>query len=372
MRWLNDNQSGESGIQRAAAQLLGILVESRPDFMQRNNNANDKIILLQKLLEMQVKATEGDKLLYESDWELGYFCLICFEKINQRFPKVMVHQKNIWKVVIKCLIHPHSWIKLVASRVINTHLSGFDPVDLSSKNGCSAKPFLCDLPGTLFVIARNVCEQIDEPCEQVSENLSLFAVKILTWAVQAMHSNPDLRVESIDGFSGVDDEGVRDPLSSTINRLSSMAKGKGDFRRINVFKCFASFCATCETEMIISYLELMLVPLHRALTEAENMMSQKQHQDDPDSNSLDLFRDVMQLLEDKCGTEKFISVYSSVKTRAKEKREHRKREAASEAIRNPEIAAKRKIKKQERERERKKRRMQEKKMGVYKWKKRRS
>mmetsp|Transcript_23782 Transcript_23782/g.36696 ORF Transcript_23782/g.36696 Transcript_23782/m.36696 type:complete len:84 (-) Transcript_23782:335-586(-) len=78
--------------------------------------------------------------------------------------------------------------------------------------------------------------------------------------------------------------------------------------------------------------------------------------------------EVMQLLEQCCGTETFIKAYAEVKTRAQEKREKRKSDINAEAVTDPRAAAIRKIKKQEGNKRRRKRRMEEKKAarGSYK------
>ena len=89
----------------------------------------------------------------------------------------------------------------------------------------------------------------------------------------------------------------------------------------------------------------------------------------PESEEAEEFpKEVLQLLEDKCGTEEFLKSLAIVKTRAREKRDKRKQEIAAEAVQNPQAAAKRRLIKQEREKNRKKRRIEEKMMdrGAYK------
>ena len=79
-------------------------------------------------------------------------------------------------------------------------------------------------------------------------------------------------------------------------------------------------------------------------------------------------KDVLNLLEDVCGTEKFLEAYGEVNKQVREKKDKRKQDIAAEAVHNPSFAAKRKIKKQVHEKERKKRRMNEMKLtrGVSK------
>lgn len=375
VRWFSENQSGISGIQRTSAQLLGIMVESRSDFIKRGNHAKDQISILQKVLDAELDNVLEDSDVIGNEWELVYFCLICFEKIHRVMPNTANTQRAMWSTVIKCLVHPHLWIKQVASRIISTHILGLDPTALSFDKE-SEVSFICSIPGSIHDIAKNICRQIDAPADQLTSGLSTLAVKTLTWAVQAMYFNPKLCYKDDISIENTGTEGMekksKDPVLWLMNRLSNMAKDKGELRREAVFKCFAAFASSCDKQIVTPYLEQMLIPLHRALLEAQNLIDQKRaRDDDPDTSALDLLKDVMQVLEDQCGTEQFISAYTAVKTRAKERRDQRKQEVASQAIHNPEEAAKRKIKKQERERERKKRRMQEKKLGIHKRRKKR-
>ena len=364
VRWFNDNEVEISGIQRASAQLLGLVVESRPDFIKRGNNVKHLISMLYEVLQK-----DFDTSFSENKWELGYFCLLCFEKINLILPKGTKDYIDIWQAIIKWLSHPHLWIKQAAARILNEHMSSISsesfPKDESS--------FISWIPGSLYDIAKNICQQIDSLDDKLTPSFSTLVIKILTWVVNAMHFNPALcyREEPVIPEKNLDNSGdkkskSKDPVAWVMNRLSNIAKNKGKIRRSIIFKCFASFASSCEKQVVAPYLETILVPLHRAYAEEENALNQrKDTDDDPDTSNLDLIKDVMQVLEDRCGTEIFIKEYTVVKARAKERRIKRKQDLASEVVNDPVTAAKRKIRKQERERERKKRRMNEKKLGLY-------
>mmetsp|Transcript_37991 Transcript_37991/g.57831 ORF Transcript_37991/g.57831 Transcript_37991/m.57831 type:complete len:124 (+) Transcript_37991:2747-3118(+) len=110
------------------------------------------------------------------------------------------------------------------------------------------------------------------------------------------------------------------------------------------------------------YLELMIEPLHRVITEALSEVDElRKKRRQLESDPADLANDVMQILEDRCGTDEFLKAYATVKTKAREKRDTRKREAAAEAVHDPQAAAMRKLQKHDRERKRKKRRVEERK-----------
>ena len=143
-----------------------------------------------------------------------------------------------------------------------------------------------------------------------------------------------------------------------MTHLSSIAKPKGNHRRAAVLKCFAALCTSCDPQHLLPYLELMIDPIDRAIREATNKLGPD---DQPESNPhIALATDVLQLLEDTCGTEPFIKAFTEVNCKAREKRDRRKQEMAFEAVRDPAAAAQGKIMKQSREKERKKRAVEEK------------
>ena len=101
----------------------------------------------------------------------------------------------------------------------------------------------------------------------------------------------------------------------------------------------------------------MITSLDRVIREETNNLQSEEQQT---THPLIAFpKDVLNLLEDACGTDKFLKAYSEVNKRVRGKKDQRKQEIAAEAVHNPTFAAKRKIKKQLHERERKKRRVDE-------------
>ena len=150
----------------------------------------------------------------------------------------------------------------------------------------------------------------------------------------------------------------------------------GPKRRESVFKCFAAFISVCDIDINSHLLELMLEPLNRTISEIEHKEEISKNKGNKRLMSSDnitstsataLPKDVIQLLEDTCGTELFMNALATVKSKARDKREARKRNFATEAIHDPEAAARRKVVKHEKENKRKKRRIEEKKAnrGVF-------
>jgi len=76
-----------------------------------------------------------------------------------------------------------------------------------------------------------------------------------------------------------------------------------------------------------------------------------------DDKIVELAKDLLQLLEEKCDTQQFLQSYAVVKTNATEKRLLRKQSLAAKAITDSKSYSEEKIKKQANEKKRKKRRL---------------
>lgn len=336
-------------MRKAGAQIIGLVVDARPDFVKRN--ASDIFSTAEDVLTQKV--TPGD----DREWELLYHNLVCIEKMDKQKLTSPTTTSTIWNALVDLLAYPHPWIMQVSSRIMNGHLSSIDPETLS-QNG--SKSFVAK---HLYKIARNLCAQLDLDETHFVETTSKLAIKAMTWVFRAMRHNPNVCYND-------DEDQSKDPCLWLMTRLSNIAKPTGSHRRESVFKCFAALCTCCSPEDLVPYLELMIDPIDRAMREATNKsMSQDDTQEDP---HVALTKDVLQVIEDKCGTEHFIQSYAEVNRKVREKRSQRKQEIASEAVHDPAAAAKRKLRKQFREKSRRKRRVEDRRAMRGAAKKRRS
>ena len=353
-RWSQSSGADSLPMQRASAQLFGIFVDSRPDYVKRGSNASDLVSIVQNSIVQQMSVETND-----SGWELLYHNLVCTEKLINQMPAQLSTNYEIWGALVKYLAYPHPWIMQVSSRIINSHLSTMDPHKLM--RGDSSELFVVKIPGCLYKIASNLCRQLDVEDVHFVENTSTLAIKTMVWVFRAMKAYPDICYEkgASAGNNDVDDEQLetsKDPCLWVMARLSNIAKPKGDRRRESVFKFYAALATSCDPEHSTPYLELMIDAIDRAIREANNLSSDNQGENDP---AIALPKDVLQVLEDRCGTEQFIQAYAEVNRKVREKRYKRKQDIASEAVHDPEAAANRKIKKNLREKERRKRRIED-------------
>jgi U3 small nucleolar RNA-associated protein 20 len=358
-RW--SQSQGDDGLpmRQAAAQLWGIFVESRPDFIKRGSIASDLITIISDSMQKYVAFSD------DNAWELLYYNIMCVEKLNKDFRPAILDHDDIGTSLVKFLAYPHPWVMQASLRIVNNHVSSIDPKSLQ-KDG--AHSYLVKSEGCLYDIARNLCRQLDVDDAHFVEALSVLAIKTVTWLFQAMTHHPRLfYAANITSEEDRTDEQFKNPCKWMMSRLSNIAKPKhGAKRRESIFKCYAALCASCNPEQLTPYLRLMIASLDRAIREETNNLQSEEQQV---THPLIAFpKDVLNLLEDVCGTDNFLEAYTEVSKNVRQKKDQRKQDIASEAVHNPITAAKRKIKKQLHEKERKKRRVNEMKLmrGVTK------
>jgi len=348
-RWSKSSSAETLPMQRVSVQLFGIFVDSRPDYLKRGSNASELASVLSGILKDQLASGETD------EWELPYFSLVCIEKLDKQLPSSISAIPDIWVSIVKLLAYPHPWVMQISSRILHKHLSSLDSEKLAV---AGVDSFVVKIPGSLYDIARNLCRQMDLDDDHFVEATSVLAIKTVTWLFRTMKRHPGLcfgdDTQLSDDEEDNEDKPVdtsRDPCRWVMTRLSNIAKPRDKRRREAVFKCFAAMCASCEPEQLIPYLHLMIDPVDRAVRENAST-THKEH--DP---AVTLPQDVIQLLEDTCGTEAFLKSFTEVNQKVREKREQRKQEIATEKVNAPEKVAKRKSSKIVRNKARKKRKI---------------
>ncbi|CAM9407566.1 unnamed protein product [Choristocarpus tenellus] len=242
-----------------------------------------------------------------------------------------------------------------------------------------------------------------EYTEQVDAALMEQSVKNLVWIGQAMHLNPDLCFT--DSNKGGDKEGEggqfeednlsetsaegdgsdkeeegddnsvvlpskasADPLKWVYNRVSHMVIHKGEARRRAIFSWFFAMASVLGPEVSKAYLPLMLLPLRRAILDAEAGGVEPKARAagttsagktvEEGQTSAELASEVLELLEEKVGSATFLEVMTQVNMEISQKRVERKRQRAMEKATDPAAAAKRRQARTEASKVRKRRKVE--------------
>lgn len=351
-RWSQPSGTESIPMQLASAQLFGIFVEARPDYVKRGRNSTDLADLIMQVIS-QHSSTD------DNDWELVYHYLVCMEKLNKYVPGAFGSNVNVWSSLVSLMAYPHPWIMQVSARLVSGHLSAIDYKELA-QNGSDS--LIAQVPGSLYDIARNSCRQLDVEDRLYVDATCTIAIKNITSAFKIMKLRPDLcyepEVDDEDENEELNPKGKsKDPCLWLMARLSNIAKPRGKHRRESVFKCFAALCTTCNPDDLVRYLQLMIDPIDRDIRDTAGKVRRGDFQENDPRDALP--KEVLQILEDTCGTDNYIKAYAKVNKNARQKREKRKQDIASEAIHDPVAAAQRKVSRGKKEQERKKRRIDE-------------
>lgn len=304
-----------------------------------------------------------------------------------RFTKPSETLNKIWSHVHSHLRHPHSWVWLTAAQIFGLLFASCQPEELVQKWKSKKKPtepvavrFLTsDLDQKMKSISLASCHQLhskflDESLgEQVVKNL-LFIAKVL-YLLEPDSGNKRGELKDLedalareaagdeagaDGKMESEREEKEEPsrpatLLWLIQKLSRTAKleaaysPRNPLKRTCIFKFLGAVAVDLGVDRVKPYLPVIIAPLFRELnsTYAEQ-----------DPLLKNLSQEIIELLRKLVGLESFSLAFASVQKQASEKRALRKKRKALEFVTNPDIAAKKKLKKHKNKSEAKKRKIE--------------
>ncbi|KAM5288941.1 small subunit processome component 20 homolog [Ctenodactylus gundi] len=300
---------------------------------------------------------------------------------------------KIWSHLHCHLRHPHNWVWLTAAQIFGLLFASCQPEELIQKWNAKKKKKLSEPIAVMFLtsdldqkmksISLASCHQLyskflDQSLgEQVVKNL-LFIAKVL-YLLEPSSEDKQGEVkeghgaaqEAEEGFEAHGDgqteadreekeEAREEPgrpatLLWLILKLSRMAKleaaysPRNPLKRTCIFKFLGAVALDLGMDRVKPYLPVIVAPLFRELnsTYAEQDPSLK-----------NLSQEIIELLKKLVGLESFSLAFASVQKQASEKRALRKKRKAVEFVTNPDIAAKKKLKKHKNKSEAKKRKIE--------------
>uniref|UniRef100_A0AAX7VDC5 UTP20 small subunit processome component n=1 Tax=Astatotilapia calliptera TaxID=8154 RepID=A0AAX7VDC5_ASTCA len=405
--WLN---AEKVSLRRLGAQICGLFVEVEEEKFSRR--LEDLLPLLEKEIdpdnyediEEEQEEKGADRLLFSYLTLLTKLSKHCgFLELSKPSDTL----RNIWGHIEAHLRYPHCWVWLTASQLFGQLFAAHRAEQLvavwrgegDASSELAATDFItCNLDKKMRELALSFCYQLQSKYldtasgEQVIKNL-LFVGKVIylispeSQIITPQEEEKEGEDEQMEnGDEGDEEEEEREEegkeeeeeeeeeddkedrppsLLWLMKKLSLMAKREAAYapkvplKRTCVFKFLGAMAMDLGKERLAPYLTTIITPLYRELDSTYA---------DQDPTLKNLAQELIELMKKHVGLERFSLAFSAVQKEFSQRRAARKQHRA---VANPDIAAKKKLKKHKNKIEAKKRKIEFLRPG-YKAKKQRS
>uniref|UniRef100_A0A673V8U6 UTP20 small subunit processome component n=1 Tax=Suricata suricatta TaxID=37032 RepID=A0A673V8U6_SURSU len=388
-----------------AALVCGLFVESEGVSFER------RLGIVLPVIEKEIDPENFKDVMEETEEKAADRLLFSFLTLISKlikecniiqFTKPSETLNKIWSYIHCHLRHPHSWVWLTAAQIFGLLFASCQPEELTRKlkfkttkkkfSEPVAVRFLTnDLEQKMKSISLASCHQLHSKFldqslgEQVVKNL-LFVAKVL-YLLEADSQDKQGEIkedteeqlalgagvtrkkikkhkscadEEMDSDKEENEEAKEEhskpaTLLWLIQKLSRIAKlesaysPRNPLKRTCIFKFLGAVAMDLGIDKVKPYLPVIIAPLFRELNSTYS---------DQDPLLKNLSQEIIELLKKLVGLESFSLAFASVQKQANEKRALRKKRKALEFVTNPDIAAKKKLKKHKNKSEAKKRKIE--------------
>uniref|UniRef100_A0A2P2MF27 Uncharacterized protein n=1 Tax=Rhizophora mucronata TaxID=61149 RepID=A0A2P2MF27_RHIMU len=181
--YMNDNRQ----LQSPGAQALGLLVE----VSNYQKHMGSILMVTRNILQSALNAATSNAPQHPSDemvpfWKEAYYSLVMMEKILHHFHDLVFDRelKDIWEAICELLLHPHTWLRSISSRLVAFYFSM--TVMAKTENHRPLGTFYLMRPCKLLMIAVSHCCQLKT--QVIDEASSNLITQNLIFTICSMHS----------------------------------------------------------------------------------------------------------------------------------------------------------------------------------------
>ena len=368
MTWMNENKIS---LQRLACHVCGLFVEVEGKSFDRRltevlpllfdiikpDNYRDKEQNGIDREEVRQSETIRDHLLINALMTLTKMLQECSILEHKGKAKVTA---EAWDSILSHLTFPHTWVRLMASRLFGLLFSQCSAEDIAklSKENKSEEYLAVDIEKKIFLLCEAFLEQLKTPHvdgelgEQVVKNMFYLSKVVIAL----------INKENSEGGGG-SHESAHDTnhvtMSFLLTKMYNIAKYESSQtpkltqKRFSVFRWIAAVGSYLGSEGVRPYLTEMLKPVYRELDGGSTYVDEKLRE---------LVQEVAELFKNLVGHEIFSQAYTAAKQSATEAKTKRKMQNAFEMVANPEASVAKRMKRNVAKKESRKRKLDLKKL----------
>lgn len=348
-----------------------------------------RVVLTNALAVIEKKEFQFSDQFSIPFWRESYYTLILVEKLLVQF-SVLYFQGNVeevWTSVCKYLLHPHSWLQNVSSRLVASYFGQMQKVRLENLESISSANLLLMKPSKLFSIAVSICLQLK--ASSVEETTMGLFIQNLAFAMCELHSlSCQMSVSKLWSTLAQDDQeillkdfralGLRNKLkmlllsvtgdqtgdvsrslfvATLLKKLEKLAFQLEDTRMKAIFSCIQIFSSHVGPSASHEYAVELLQPLYKACEGyAGKVIS---------DDAKHFAEETRNTIQSVMGTESFLQTYNLIRKNLNAKRDRKRENMKRLPVVNPILHAKRKLRLAEKHRAHKRRKMMKFKNGRF-------
>lgn len=293
----------------------------------------------------RAKNDKGEHTDGSASWEEVYTCMNVWAVLckEQKDEILSAKYESVWLDLFETLLFPHTWVRLLSARLVGTVLSNLADVEFEIT------------PQQLQTITYRLLRQLAAPT--VSADLGTQVVKNMIQIITKWEQDGTKYIQTTKAESADSEEAPKFELATdfAIDRFCKIMRQERSSLSSNLSSSSAVTASIQLAAMVSQILTperlkavapkiilgLYMIVENKAYTAEENEL-------------LELGNECLKILEAKLGTTGYMEAYTEVKIQVTQRREQRRADKAQLAIKAPEAAARRKIKKNERLREKRK------------------